>query len=394
VRFQNSIVAAVTVITTEDIVISDKHEDIAAAGRATLSGKGTWIALLGHAFARSLLCCYFLILTLTLAKAAEQSSHGPKSTDEPEVFAPGVISGGAHDSAPAFTPDGKTVYFSRGNPDLSLIFESHLSKEKWSSPVLAPFSGRWNDMEPSMSPDGKFLIFISSRPKQADGFAIDGHFNNSTQPGGGGNLWRVDKTTKGWSTPVRLPDLINRTTSSFAPSVVGDGSLYFMMSNEETGRFRIYRTQWRNGNFEAPMPAGFSSGDWSDVDPAVAADESYAVFASNRPRTPGGAKAKDMDLFITFRCGTVWSDPIHLGDVVNSPTSDAEARFSPDGKTLYFSSERRVNVQQPLSEGASRQVAENLEWNNGLYNIWQVSLKPWLEGHSSLNCAQGSRSAH
>jgi WD40-like Beta Propeller Repeat len=228
-------VAPDTAIKRDDLMISDKHEDITATGRASPSGIGAWIALPGHTFARSLLCCYFVILALIFVKAAEQDSHVPKSTAEPEVFAPGVISGGAHDSAPAFTPDGKTVYFSRGNVDLSVIFESHLNKEKWSSPVLAPFSGRWNDMEPSMSPDGKFLIFISSRPKQADGSTIDGHFNKNTQPGGGGNLWRVDKTTKGWSTPVRLPDLINRTTSTFAPSVVGDGSLYFMVSNGETG---------------------------------------------------------------------------------------------------------------------------------------------------------------
>jgi WD40-like Beta Propeller Repeat len=364
-------------------MMSDKKENVPAAGWTTRPGMGARISLPRNTRTCSLLCC-FVVLALIFANAARQGSGAiVKSTTEPEVFAPGVISGGAHDSAPAFTPDGKTVYFSRSNGDLSLIVESHRKKEKWSPPVLAPFSGRWNDMEPSMSPDGKFLIFVSSRPTHPGGSPIDGHFNKRTWPGGGGNLWRVDKTTKGWSTPVRLPDLINKTTSTFAPSVVGDGSVYFMESNEETGRFRIYRAQWRNGGFEAPVPAGFSNGDWSSVDPAVAADESYAVFSSSRP------PAKDMDLFINFRCGAVWSNPTHLGDVVNSPTSDAEARFSPDGQTLYFSSERRIKAEQPLSEKTSRQVLKDFEWNNGLYNIWQVSLKPWLEGHPSARCAQG-----
>jgi hypothetical protein len=78
---------------------------------------------------------------------------------------------------------------------------------------------------------------------------------------------------------------------------------------------------------------------------------------------------------------------------VNSPTSDAEARFSPDGKTLYFSSERRVKVEQPLSDKSSLEVAASLAWNNGLYNIWRVSLKPWLEGRSSVSCAAGSGSS-
>ena len=33
----------------------------------------------------------------------------------PSIFMTGVISGPAHESAPAFAPDGKTVYFSRRN---------------------------------------------------------------------------------------------------------------------------------------------------------------------------------------------------------------------------------------------------------------------------------------
>jgi hypothetical protein len=55
--------------------------------------------------------------------------------------------------------------------------------------------------------------------------------------------------------------------------------------------------------------------------------------------------------------------------VVNSTGSDAEPRLSPDGKTLYFSSER-VAIE------ATGQAAAN--WNNGKYNIWSVPLTPWL----------------
>jgi WD40-like Beta Propeller Repeat len=40
----------------------------------------------------------------------------------PRIFAPGVISGSAHDASPAFTPDGKTAYFSRSITAVSLFF--------------------------------------------------------------------------------------------------------------------------------------------------------------------------------------------------------------------------------------------------------------------------------
>src|SRR5690242_3108722 len=82
----------------------------------------------------------------------------------PEIFAPGVISGAGHGAAPAFTPDGKSVYFQRSTPAGSVILVSHWARGKWSAPEIAPFSGEWNDIEPAMAPDGSFLVFISSRP--------------------------------------------------------------------------------------------------------------------------------------------------------------------------------------------------------------------------------------
>ena len=118
-------------------------------------------------------------------------SATPDSSSEPKVFAPGIISSAAHDSAPAFTPDGDTVYFSRSNTNFSIILESRLVHGQWSNPTPAPFSGSWNDMEPAMSPDGKFLLFVSSRPVVHGGKPLDGHFNKGTQPGQGGNMWRV-----------------------------------------------------------------------------------------------------------------------------------------------------------------------------------------------------------
>src|ERR1700682_6280163 len=76
----------------------------------------------------------------------------------PEVFSPGVISGPAHDAAPAFTPDGKTVYFSRSSVAGSTILVSHKVRDAWSTPQVAAFSGQWSDMEPTMAPGGAFMI--------------------------------------------------------------------------------------------------------------------------------------------------------------------------------------------------------------------------------------------
>lgn len=312
-----------------------------------------------------------LLVIVCPGSAAAQAA--PVRVQPPTVFAPGVISLASHEAAPAFTPDGRTVFFQRGNPSESTILVSHREHGHWSKPVVAPFSGKWNDMEPAMSPDGSYLVFVSSRPITPGGQQIDGFFNGKRQEGSGGNIWRVDRDGDGWGKPHRLPAVINSGTTIFAPAIARDGSLYFMHPDKATGHFRLFRAQWQDGHYLPPIPLPFSTGATTDVDPAVDPDERFLIFGSGRK------PAADIDLFIVFHHKNGWGKPIHMGTIVNSPGSDAESRLSPDGKTLYFSSERLVPSHFPRTrEQAERDNQMASVWNNGQYNIWRVSLAPWL----------------
>ncbi|MEP6730168.1 MAG: hypothetical protein ABJE10_06010 [bacterium] len=292
----------------------------------------------------------------------------------PDVFAPGVISGAANDLSPAFTPDGRSVYFTRANSDQSTIVVSRLVGGTWTKPEIASFSGEWRDLEPSMSPDGSYMIFASNRPVTDGGKPLDAFYNGATQPARGGNLWRVDRTPTGWSTPRRLPDVVNSNTSMFSPSVVADGSLYFMQPTGAQTKFHIFRSQFSNGAFMTPVAVPVSSGEnTGDFDPAVAPDESFMVFSSPRIAENGTS------LFITFRRGGVWEPPTYMGPVTSVPLmGNIEARLSPDSRTLYFSSNRVVPTP-PHDRTASAVGLERMEtWNNGLANIWRVPLDRWL----------------
>lgn len=325
----------------------------------------------------------FAAATFATSCAALTATAAPGGVTVPAVFAPGIISRAPHEAAAAFTPDGKTVFFQRSNPSESTILVSHREHGQWSQPVIAPFSGRWNDMEPAMAPDGSYLIFVSSRPIAPGGKPIDGFFNGKRHPGQGGNFWRVDRTAHGWGEPHRLPDVINSSTTTFSPAIARDGSLYFMHPDKTTGRFRLYRSQWRDGHYLPPVPLPFSTGATTDVDPAVDPDERFLVFGSTRK------PAADMDLFIVFRGAHGWGTPIHMGAIVNAPGSDAEPRLSPDGKTLYFSSERLVPSHFPRTRRqAERDNAAASVWNNGQYNIWRVSLGRWLDARAGTGGVQ------
>lgn len=300
-----------------------------------------------------------------LLLASFAAAPGFSASLVPTVFAPGVISGPNHEAAPAFTPDGKTVYFQRSSDRGGTILVSHLAHGRWSKPQIAPFSGVWDDIEPAMAPDGSFLVFISNRPSTPGGQTLQGFYNGSPQFGG--NMWRVERRGKGWSDPVRLPDTINRSTTIFAPSIVADGSIYFMDAYGEKRRFRLYRSQYRDGSYEAAQPLEFSDGSTTDVDPAVAPDESFMIFGSGR------APAKSVDLFLVRRQGTGWGQPEHLGVELNTPNSDAEPRLSPDLQTLYFSSERTMPISYPRSLTQAREDLKRTQaWDNGQYNIWYV----------------------
>ncbi len=280
----------------------------------------------------------------------------------PEVFAPGVISGPSSDADAAFTPDGATVVFSRDGA----ILVSTRSAAGWSAPVLAPFSGRWMDAQPTLAPDGSVLVFVSNRPLAA---------GDAKRPGG--NLWRVERHGQDWGEPVHLPAVVNRGASIWGPSLAADGSLYFMDRVDGKGPFKVWRAQAKGGTWLEPVLQAFGEPDAQDVDPAVAPDESFIVFASKHPATEQHER-----LYIAFRAGAGWGKPIDLGDAVNGTgASDSnEARLAPDGRTLYFASDRQQAVSYPRTRAqAEADLARIAAWDNGNQNIWRVSLAPWLD---------------
>lgn len=253
------------------------------------------------------------------------SGTTPAASRQPPAALPW---GAGNDASPAFTPDGRTVVFARGQGPTRRIYLAHRQAGIWSTPERAPFSAQWMDLEPAMAPDGSYLVFISNRPATAGGKALDGYFGGKPQPGRGGNLWRVNREGDGWSAPVRLPDIVNASPATYSPAVAADGSLYFMKPDPQSRHLRIYVSRFADGRFQPPvrLPLPSNDGVADDVDPAIAPDKSFIVFSSNRKPAAAGTN----DLFMVFATLAGWGPPIHLGP------SGEEARLDPDLSTLYF----------------------------------------------------------
>ena len=296
--------------------------------------------------------------------AAAPAALTAPSAGVPEVFAPGFISGSPNEDCLTLTPDGNTAYFDLDNGKNVVIVVSHRAGGVWSRPAIAPFSGEWADHDPALSPDGSHLVYASSRPAAPGGAPVTSR----------GNLWRVDRKGDGWGEPFRLPDTVNAGSRTYAPSIAADGSLYFIRPNA-SGVMHIFRSQYRNGTYLDAVEVAVGDPAAHEKDPAIAPDESFIVFDSNDP-----VKNDPDRLFIAFREGNGWSRAIDLGDAVNANNSPWGPHVSPDGRTLYFTSDRVVATPYPRTPAqAADDLARLLSWNNGNNNIWFLSLSQWID---------------
>jgi Tol biopolymer transport system component len=282
---------------------------------------------------------------------------------QPELFEPGIISTPDYELNAAFTPDGRTLYFTKSTPQfggLLTIVVSRLRGGKWSTPEVAEFSGQWSDADPFVSPDGRRLFFISNRP-------VEG------KPKKDNDIWVMEKTAAGWSAPRNLGAPVNSADRELYPTVSRDGTLYFVSSRPGgLGGSDIYRARLVNGKYAEPENLGPAiNSRFNEGDAYIAPDESYLIFTSTgRPDDLGGG-----DLYISFREDGVWTPARHLGAGVNSPAREFCPIVSPDGKYLYFTSERGFGDAPPDRRLTYKELEANLRGiRNHLGNIWRIDL--------------------
>ena len=271
----------------------------------------------------------------------------------------GVLSTPDDELNSAFTPDGRTVYFSKNLGDRTgVILYSRWDGSKWGTPEVASFSGQYSDYDPFVAPDGSRLYWISNRPVQGKKDDYD--------------IWMVEKQGSGWGSPIHLDDPINTDAQEFYPSVTANGTLYFS-STRPGGKGRggdIYRARPEGKGFAAPESLGDSvNADTHDADPYIAPDESFLIFTSyGRPDAVG-----DGDLYVSYQQGGHWTAARHLEHGINSPAREYCPIVSPDGRWLYFTSFRGLLDTPPAKPLTYRELSARLRSpQNGAGNIYRI----------------------
>jgi Tol biopolymer transport system component len=263
----------------------------------------------------------------------------PPPGKTPVLFAPGVVSTTHEHSAAMFTPDGDEIWFARLEP--SAIYRMTREKIGWIGPVVAPFSGRYADLYPCLSYDGDRMVFSSNRPLGID---------EQGRSEGIVHLWMVNRNEITWGNPEYLGSDVNIGNRVSCGSIALDGSLFLSVKvGDGDNRSRdIVVSRIVEGWYAAPEPLG---GEINSRQPEhsafISPDGSFLLFSSFR----GGYGRSD--LFVSFLGEDgAWSRPVNLGENVNSDMKDEYPYLSPDGKYLFFNSNRISALNDaPIPDG-------------------------------------------
>ncbi len=239
--------------------------------------------------------------------------------DTPEVFAPGFISlEDAVEFSATFSPTGDEFIFTRRQRGESgegnRLFYTRLENGVWSEPELLPINENFSGAEAMISPDGNTLYFMSRRPV-SEGANAEGDIN----------YWISTRVEDGWGEPEFLG------SGMMYVSQADSGPIYFTDISTSGQQF-VVSQDISDGAFLDKERVDISAANYrNNSHPFIAPDESYLIFNA----TPRGKGNTDMFIMFKVKDGA-WSEPLSLGDEINTNSDELIGMVTPDGQYFFF----------------------------------------------------------
>ena len=233
-----------------------------------------------------------------------------------------------HESTPAFTKDGKTMYFTRNNYfdgkkgkdankiTLLKIYKATLENDSWSNITELPFnSDNYSVAHPTLSPDGKMLYFASDMPGTI----------------GLSDLFKVQINDNGtYGIPENLGKTINTEGRETFPFVNDENEIYFASDGHPgLGGLDVFvSTISSNGTFAEVQNLGADiNSPKDDFAYLIDTKSRRGFFTSNRD---GGLGYDDIYKFLEQK--KITCQQLLFGEITDLATKE----LLPDTKVTLF----------------------------------------------------------
>ncbi len=256
----------------------------------------------------------------------------------PKLFAKGIVSTsrGLHANI-AFSPDLKEAVWESGDALCFLKMNNNI----WSAPdKLVLFKENYSVDAPFFSHDGNRVYFVAGLRDTANMMSNE-------------MIWYIERHGSAWSEPELLDSIVNSEPIHWQASMDVKGNVY------TSG---IYCAYFEDGKYTTreKLPAVINVIPDSiqyagEVAPFISPDGDYLIFNRFTPPPPGWS----VEFLVSFRHKDgEWTEPKDLRNKILG--GGMSARVSPDGKYLFFLSDRPGSAKERSVYWVDASVIEEL----------------------------------
>ncbi len=247
---------------------------------------------------------------------------------------------------PSLTVDEKMLLFTRLDKDKNTVdgwnenlYISHHRDYLWQPArnIGTPVNSRYNEGASAISPDGQMIVFTSCEIMRGLGYGSGRNGYGSC------DLFYTYRTGNQWSVPQNLGKPVNSNLWESQPAFDADGgTLYFVRGIPESGgvveNSDIFFTSLdTNGRWSEPVRLGQEINTTGNEEGVfIHPDGQTLYFSSDGHPGMGG-----YDIFMSRRgADDKWGEAVNLGYPINTSKNETGFIVSASGKTAYFSSSR------------------------------------------------------
>lgn len=223
---------------------------------------------------------------------------------------------------------------------VSLLFIQNLLLFAQNKPenIGSAVNTEYSELNPVMSPDGKILYFgRKNHPQNKFGMA------GTEQIAGSQDIWYSESLMGAWTTSRRMSEALNRDQYNTIYSVSPDGQTILVKGAYVNGQYET-----RGFSISKKTASGWEVPKKLDIPKyeKLSRGKNEYGYLSNDGKVLLMAfsekkNSDEDDIYASFleKDGS-WSEPMNLGDDVNTDFTETTPFLAADGKTLYFSSNR------------------------------------------------------